>query len=215
MSFRLSSRNTWPLNCLNINYVTLPFISYVYESYHVTYTVRMLIFQIYVNLRFLISCMNLFLWSCFFAGWTNRNLLVKRVNSTINMPEVENFSYKKKFKLSYASNKLEETIRQIETFAIFQRWNFRLFCYLLWLLLQLLEEMFNLHKYQIKNHKSQARSRSFLTRFHKFQAKSHKSQVRCRSLPCKCPKSQARSQSFLISSRSLPIKSPKSRAKSQ
>jgi len=37
------------------------------------------------------------------------------------MPEVKNFSYKKKFKLSCASNKLEETIRQIETFAIFQR----------------------------------------------------------------------------------------------
>ena len=201
MSFRLSSRNTWPLNCLNINYflynityVTLQSISYVYESCHATYTVRMLIFQIYLNLRFLISCMNLFLWSCFSAGWTNRNLLVKRVNSTINMPEVEKFSYKKKFKLSYASNKLEETIRQIETFVVFQRWNFRLFCYLLWLLLLSLEEMFNLHKYRIKYHKSQARSPRSQARCRSFLTRSHKSQIRYRSSPLKSLKSQAKSQ---------------------
>lgn len=43
------------------------------------------------------------------------------VCSTINMPEVIKFSYKKKFNLTYSSNKLEETIRQIETFAIFKR----------------------------------------------------------------------------------------------
>ena len=43
------------------------------------------------------------------------------VFSTINMPEVIKFSYKKKFNLTYSSNKLEETIRQIETFAIFKR----------------------------------------------------------------------------------------------